>query len=80
MRAGKDKFMHAGACFVITIAFAMAGLWNPLQRVIFVGGIIGGAKELYDAMHDGHDAEWADIAADFTGAIIGEIFLFAALR
>ena len=73
MQIGKDKLMHAGVCFALEIALAGLHIWSPLQRVVFVAGIIGGAKEIYDATHDGHDAEWADIAADAVGALAGEI-------
>ena len=73
MQIGKDKLMHAGVCFALEIALALAGAWDPLRRIIFVAGFIGGSKEIYDATHDGHDADWRDIAADAVGALAGEI-------
>ena len=75
MQIGKDKFMHAGVCFALEIGFAAAGIWDPFRRVVFVAGIIGGAKEIYDMTHEGHDAEWADLVADTVGAVAGEIFV-----
>ena len=80
MRIGRDKLRHAGVCFVLEIALAATGVWNPLQRVVFVAGIIGGAKEIYDMTHDGHDADWKDIAADAIGAALGEVALALILH
>ena len=72
MGIGKDKQLHALVCFALDIGLAILGMWNPFQRVVFVA-FVGAAKEVYDMTHDGHDAEWADFAADIIGAIAGEI-------
>lgn len=75
MMIRRDKLLHAGVCLVIDVVLAVVGLWTPFLRVLFVGGVIGGAKELYDMTHEGHDAEWQDLAADFVGATIGEVLM-----
>ncbi len=72
MGIGKDKLLHALVCFALDIVCAVLGMWNPFQRVVFVA-LVGAAKEVYDMTHDGHDAEWADFAADIIGAVAGEI-------
>lgn len=74
MKIGRDKFLHAGVCLVIDVILAVVGLWTPVLRVLFVGGVIGGLKEVYDLMNpETHSADWWDIVADFVGAIIGEV-------
>lgn len=74
MMIGRDKLLHAGVCLVIDVVLAVVGLWTPFLRVLFVGGVIGGAKEIYDYLNpEAHDADWQDIVADFVGAIIGEV-------
>ena len=72
MGISKDKLLHALVCFTLDIVLAVLGMWNPFQRIVFVA-IVGGVKEVYDMTHDGHDAEWADFAADIIGAVAGEI-------
>jgi len=80
MRIGKDKLMHAGMCCLLVIFFAAFRAWDPLRRIIFVTIIIGGAKEIYDMTHEGHDAEWADLVADFIGAVLGELIVACILH
>ncbi len=73
MQIGKDKLLHALVCFALEIMFASMGVWSPMWRFVFVAGIIGGSKELYDATHEGHDADWFDLLADAIGALAGEV-------
>lgn len=74
MKIGRDKLLHASVCFALDIVLALCGLWNPIQRVVFVG-IIGVVKEVYDMTHEDHDAEWLDFVADMIGACAGEIVM-----
>ena len=73
---GRDKYTHAGVCYAIEYTLKDAkpfSKWKPWQRALFVTGVIGGAKEWYDARHpDRHSADWGDIAADAVGAVSAE--------
>ena len=72
----RDKYTHAGVCYAIEYTLKDAKpfcKWKPWQRALFVTGVIGGAKELYDARHpQSHSADWGDIAADAVGAFGAE--------
>lgn len=76
----RDKLLHMGASFLIELILAVAlPSWLPWMRAALNVILIGGGKELYDKTHPGHDAEWADLAADAVGAILGEI-LWVVMR
>lgn len=80
MSIGKDKLLHIGASFCTELIFAaVLPSWLPWTRAALNVVLIGGGKEIYDKTHEGHDAEWADLAADAVGAILGEI-LWAVIR
>lgn len=72
----KDKAQHIGACYAAELTLREMkpfNRWKPWQRALFVTGVIGGAKELYDARHpQSHSADWGDIAADAVGAFGAE--------
>lgn len=72
----RDKYTHAGVCYAIEYTLKDAKpfyKWKPWQRALFVTGVIGGAKEWYDARHpQSHTADWGDIATDVVGAFGAE--------
>ena len=73
--ASIDKALHASASAVTEIALAHNKpfcTWQPWQRSLFNVAVIGGGKEWYDSKHNGHSAEWGDIAADAMGAVSAE--------
>ena len=76
----QDKIQHIGACYAAELTLSQVKpfrKWKSWQRFLFTVGIIGGAKEWYDARHPGsHSADWGDIAADAVGAAAGEGFLW----
>ena len=81
MSIGKDKLLHAGVSFLIELVLAaVLPSWLPWTRAALNVILIGGGKEVYDKTHEGHDAEWADLAADAVGAILGEIFIAVVMR
>lgn len=77
-----DKIVHAimfgGLYFCVWL-----DIWRnkkaPLKlRLLLAGGIavFGGVIELLQrAMHQGRGAEWADLAADAAGALLGALIL-----
>ena len=69
MTIGKDKWMHAGVCFVMCFGLCwLTDWWLATLFTLFVGM----CKEFYDLMHpDKHSAEWADFGADTIGALVG---------
>lgn len=70
-----DKALHIGASAVTETVLAHNKpfcKWKPWQRSLFNVAVIGGGKEWYDSKHDGHSAEWGDIAADAMGAVSAE--------
>lgn len=70
-----DKSLHIGASAVSETVLAHNKpfcKWKPWQRSLFNVAAIGGGKEWYDSKHDGHSAEWGDIAADAIGAVSAE--------
>jgi uncharacterized protein YfiM (DUF2279 family) len=72
---GNDKAAHITASTAAGIVLAQNKpfcKWKPWQRVLFNVVVIGGGKEWYDSKHDGHAAEWGDIAADAIGAVSAE--------
>lgn len=76
----RDKMLHAGVSFAIELILAaVLPSWPPWMRAALNVFLIGGGKEVYDMTHEGHDAEWADLAADAVGAILGEI-LWVVIR
>ena len=77
----RDKILHFAASFAIELVLAaVLPSWLPWMRAALNVILIGGGKELYDKQHpDKHDADWADLAADAVGAIVGEI-LWAVIR
>lgn len=72
----RDKYTHAGVCYAIEYTLKDVkpfNRWKPWQRALFTAGVIGGAKEWYDARHpDKHTADLGDIAADAAGAVSAE--------
>lgn len=72
----QDKAQHIGACYAAELTLSQMKpfrKWKPWQRFLFTVGVIGGAKEWYDARHpDHHSAEWGDIGADAVGAFAAE--------
>ena len=69
----RDKILHFVCSFAIELLLAVClPAWLPWQRVALNVVLVGGGKEVYDKTHDGHDADWLDLAADAVGAIIGE--------
>ena len=77
MSIGKDKILHFAASFAIELLLAVClPSWLPWQRVVLNVILIGGGKEVYDMHHDGHDADWLDLAADAVGAILCEVAVF----
>jgi uncharacterized protein YfiM (DUF2279 family) len=70
-----DKALHISASAVTETVLAHNKpfcKWKPWQRSLFNVAVIGGGKEWYDSKHDGHAAEWGDIAADAIGAVSAE--------
>jgi uncharacterized protein YfiM (DUF2279 family) len=70
-----DKALHISASAVTETVLAHNKpfcTWKPWQRSLFNVAVIGGGKEWYDSKHDGHAAEWGDIAADAIGAVSAE--------
>ena len=70
----RDKILHFACSFAIELLLAVVlPLWLPWMRASLNVVMIGGGKEIYDKTHEGHDADWADLAADAVGAILGEV-------
>ena len=70
-----DKTLHISASAITETVLAHNKpfcKWKPWQRSLFNVAVIGGGKEWYDSRHDGHSAEWGDIAADAVGAFGAE--------
>ena len=81
MRIGKDKILHFACSFAIELVLAVVlPSWLPWMRAALNVILIGGGKELYDKQHpDKHTADWLDLAADFIGAILGEVLVCMTL-
>lgn len=59
------------SCFAfLLLAPCMPSVWLLWIPVLIVA-IIGVAKEFYDAQHEGHCAEWHDVACDLVGIAAG---------
>ena len=73
----RDKILHFACSFAIELVLAaVLPSWLPWTRAALNVILIGGGKELYDKQHpDKHTAEWQDLAADFIGAILGEVLV-----
>lgn len=67
-----DGVLHLGISALLFLLLApfvpsVWMLWIPALAV----AIIGVAKEFYDAQHEGHCAEWHDVACDLVGIAAG---------
>ncbi len=66
----EDKAKHIGVAAGLDLAMAECGVKKETRWCIMGGLIIG--KELYDSRHDGHSAEWGDVAAGVGGVMAAE--------
>lgn len=78
MQIETDKVLHAVCSACLTLAFALALLHVSDFYITFAACltlVVGISKEVWDACHDGHAAEWADLAADCVGTLAGVLWL-----
>ena len=71
MSIGKDKFLHAGVCFVATIVISIATYWLGQAGSIISGSLfalgLGLGKEYGDSKAKGNKWDWWDVLADCVG-------------
>ena len=74
MKIGKDKWMHAGACFAATVlSFIGMCVFFPfapsIVACLFLPAGLGVGKEYGDSKATGNSWSWADIIADGLGIV-----------
>lgn len=80
-----DKLLHMSAGFVLMVLFSTAlsltgmSVFLILLISFLLVAFVGGAKEGYDYIHDGHSAEMMDFVADMIGAITALVLVLILL-
>lgn len=76
MKIGKDKFLHAGVCFLATAIGVLTTFWLGKVSALFCGGLfaigLGLGKEYGDSKAVGNKWDWGDIVADIVGICLSE--------
>ena len=84
MSIGKDKFLHAGVCFVATVLVSIATFWLGEKGSIISGSLfalgLGLGKEYGDSKASGNHWDWWDILADCIGIGLAVLSLFIGWR
>ena len=79
MKIGKDKILHAGACFFATILVSVSMFFLGKTGSILCGSWfalgLGLGKEYGDSKAKGNKWDWWDIVADVVGIGLAVLFL-----
>ena len=84
MSIGKDKFLHAGVCFIATLLVSIATFLLGQAGSIISGSLfalgLGLGKEYGDSKAKGNKWDWLDIVADCVGIGLAVLSLFIGWR
>lgn len=86
LKIGLDKWLHATACFIVAMLVGLvlvalgAENWKAGVAGMLAGLVVGAFKEAYDATCvNGTGWNWADMAADAVGAVLGFFGVLASV-